>query len=186
MATTQDVSVGNFIRYNGELVQVIEWQHRTPGNLRAFYQGKMRRVKDGKLAENRFRSGEAVEIVRVEVKELAYLYEDGDAFVCMDNETYDQITVAKFMFGEGAKFMKEGDTVLISFEGDTPISAEAPAHAIVEITYTEPGVKGDTATNTLKSATTETGAVVMVPLFVNIGEKIKVDTKTGSYVERVK
>jgi len=186
MATTQDVSVGNFIRYNGELVQVIECQHRTPGNLRAFYQGKMRRVKDGKSAENRFRSGEAVEIVRVEVKELAYLYEDGDSFVCMDNETYDQITVAKFMFGEGAKFMKEGDTVMISFEGDTPISAEAPSHAIVEITYTEPGVKGDTATNTLKSATTETGAVVMVPLFVNIGEKIKVDTKTGSYVERVK
>jgi len=186
MATTQDVSVGNFIRYNGELVQVIEWQHRTRGNLRAFYQGKMRRVKDGKSAENRFRSGEAVEIVRVEVKELAYLYEDGDSFVCMDNETYDQITVAKFMFGEGAKFMKEGDTVMISFEGDTPISAEAPSHAIVEITYTEPGVKGDTATNTLKSATTETGAVVMVPLFVNIGEKIKVDTKTGSYVERVK
>jgi elongation factor P len=175
MATTQDVSVGNFIRYNGELVQVIEWQHRTPGNLRAFYQGKMRRVKDGKSAENRFRSGE-----------LAYLYADGDAFVCMDNETYDQITVAKFMFGEGAKFMKEGDTVMISFEGDTPISADAPSHAIVEITYTEPGVKGDTATNTLKSATTETGAVVMVPLFVNIGEKIKVDTKTGSYVERVK
>ena len=186
MATTQDVSVGNFIRYNGELVQVIEWQHRTPGNLRAFYQGKMRRVKDGKLAENRFRSGEAVEIVRVEVKELPYLYEDGDAFVCMDNETYDQINVAKFMFGEGAKFMKEGDIVMISFEGDTPISAEAPSHAVVEITYTEPGVKGDTATNTLKSATTETGAVVMVPLFVNIGEKIKVDTKTGSYVERVK
>jgi elongation factor P len=146
----------------------------------------MRRVKDGKSAENRFRSGEAVEIVRVEVKELAYLYEDGDAFVCMDNETYDQITVAKFMFGEGAKFMKEGDTVMISFEGETPISADAPSHAIVEITYTEPGVKGDTATNTLKSATTETGAVVMVPLFVNIGEKIKVDTKTGSYVERVK
>jgi elongation factor P len=146
----------------------------------------MRRVKDGKSAENRFRSGEAVEIVRVEVKELAYLYADGDAFVCMDNETYDQITVAKFMFGEGAKFMKEGDTVMISFEGDTPISADAPSHAIVEITYTEPGVKGDTATNTLKSATTETGAVVMVPLFVNIGEKIKVDTKTGSYVERVK
>ena len=186
MATTQDVSVGNFIRYNGELVQVIEWQHRTPGTLRAFYQGKMRRVKDGKSAENRFRSGESVEIVRVEVKELAYLYGDGDAFVCMDNETYDQITVAKFMFGEGAKFMKEGDTVMISFEGDTPISADAPSHAIVEITYTEPGVKGDTATNTLKSATTETGAVVMVPLFVNIGEKIKVDTKTGSYVERVK
>ncbi|MCE2876710.1 MAG: elongation factor [Bacteroidota bacterium] len=186
MATTQDVSVGNFLRYNGELVQVIEWQHRTPGNLRAFYQGKMRRVKDGKLAENRFRSGESVEIVRVETKELAYLYAEGEAFICMDNETYDQVPIAKFMFGEGAKFMKEGDTVLVAFEGETPVSAEPPSHAVVEITYTEPGMKGDTATNTLKPATTETGANVMVPLFVNTGEKIRVDTRTGSYVERVK
>ena len=186
MATTQDVSVGNFLRYNGELVQVIEWQHRTPGNLRAFYQGKMRRVKDGKLAENRFSSGESVEIVRVETKELAYLYSEGEAFICMDNETYDQVPIAKFMFGEGAKFMKEGDTVLVAFEGETPVSAEPPSHAVVEITYTEPGMKGDTATNTLKPATTETGANVMVPLFVNTGEKIRVDTRTGSYVERVK
>jgi len=186
MATTQDVSVGNFLRYNGELVQVIEWQHRTPGNLRAFYQGKMRRVKDGKLAENRFRSGESVEIVRVETKELAYLYAEGEAFICMDNETYDQVPIAKFMFGEGAKFMKERDTVLVAFEGETPVSAEPPSHAVVEITYTEPGMKGDTATNTLKPATTETGANVMVPLFVNTGEKIRVDTRTGSYVERVK
>lgn len=186
MATTQDVSVGNFLRYNGELVQVIEWQHRTPGNLRAFYQGKMRRVKDGKLAENRFRSGESVEIVRVETKELAYLYAEGEAFICMDNETYDQVPIAKFMFGEGAKFMKEGDTVLVAFEGETPVSAEPPSHAVVEITYTEPGMKGDTATITLKPATTETGANVMVPLFVNTGEKIRVDTRTGSYVERVK
>ena len=186
MATTQDVSVGNFLRYNGELVQVIEWQHRTPGNLRAFYQGKMRRVKDGKLAENRFRSGESVEIVRVETKELAYLYAEGEAFICMDNETYDQVPIAKFMFGEGAKFMKDGDTVLVAFEGETPVSAEPPSHAVVEITYTEPGMKGDTATNPLKPATTETGANVMVPLFVNTGEKIRVDTRTGSYVERVK
>ena len=186
MATTQDVSVGNFLRYNGELVQVIEWQHRTPGNLRAFYQGKMRRVKDGKSAENRFRSGESVEIVRVETKELAYLYAEGEAFICMDNETYDQVPIAKFMFGVGAKFMKEGDTVLVAFEGETPVSAEPPSHAVVEITYTEPGMKGDTATNTLKPATTETGANVMVPLFVNTGEKIRVDTRTGSYVERVK
>ena len=138
------------------------------------------------FTENRFRSGENVEILRVETHELQYLYEEGDSFVCMNNESYDQIPISKHLFGDGSKFMKEGDTVMISFEGETPISADAPSHAIVEITYTEPGVKGDTATNTLKSATTETGAVVMVPLFVNIGEKIKVDTKTGSYVERVK
>lgn len=186
MATTQDISVGNFIRYNGELVQIIEWQHRTPGNLRAFYQAKMRRVKDGKLAENRFRSGESVEIIRVETHELQYLYEEGDAFICMNNETYDQIPIQQHLFGEGAKFMKEGDTVQIAFEGENPVSAEPPQHAILEITYTEPGVKGDTATNTLKPATVETGAQVMVPLFVDTGEKIKVDTKSGSYVERVK
>jgi elongation factor P len=90
------------------------------------------------------------------------------------------------MFGEGAKFMKEGNIVMVAFEGETPVSAEAPSHAVVEITYCEPGMKGDTATNTLKPATTETGAIVMVPLFVNTGEKIKVDTRTGSYVERVK
>ncbi len=186
MANSQDVSVGNFIRYNGELVQVIEWQHRTPGNLRAFYQGKMRRIKDGKLAENRFRSGESVDIIRIETKEMGYLYQEGDAFICMDNESFDQIAIAKFMFGDGAKFMKEGDTVMIAFEGENPISAEPPSHAIIEITYTEPGVKGDTATNTLKSATTQTGAIVMVPLFVNTGEKIKVDTRTGTYVERIK
>ncbi|MBS3915291.1 MAG: elongation factor P [Bacteroidetes bacterium] len=186
MATTQDISNGMFIRYNGELCHIIEWQHRTPGNLRAFYQAKMRRVKDGKLAENRFRSGETVEIVRVDVKELQYLYEEGEAFVCMDNETYDQININKIMFGEGAKFMKEGDTVMVSFEGEQPIGAQPPPHAILEITYTEPGIKGDTATNTLKAATVETGATVMVPLFVDSGEKIKIDTRTGEYVERVK
>jgi elongation factor P len=146
----------------------------------------MRRVKDGKLAENRFRSGESVEIVRVETHELQYLYEEGDAYVCMNNETYDQIPVAKHLFGDGAKFMKEGDTVMIAFEGETPISAEPPNYAILEITYTEPGVKGDTATNTLKQATVEGGATVMVPLFVDTGEKIRIDTRNGSYMERVK
>ena len=186
MATTQDVSVGNFLRYNGELVLVIEWQHRTPGNLRAFYQGKMRRVKDGKLAENRFRSGESVEIVRVETKELAYLYEEGDAFICMDNETYDQVPIAKFMFGEGAKFMKEGNIVMVAFEGETPVSAEAPSHAVVEITYCEPGMKGDTATNTLKPATVEGGTEIRVPLFIENGERIVINTAEGTYKERAK
>jgi elongation factor P len=186
MSTTQDISNGMFIRYNGELCQLIEWQHRTPGNLRAFYQAKMRRVKDGKLAENRFRSGETIEIVRVDVKELQYLYEEGEAYVCMDNETYDQIPIQKNMFDEGARFMKEGDTVIISFEGDMPIGALAPPYAVLEITYTEPGVKGDTATNTLKPATVETGAVVQVPLFVDTGERIKIDTRSGTYMERVK
>ncbi|MFN4854995.1 MAG: elongation factor P [Bacteroidota bacterium] len=186
MATTQDIGVGTVLRFNGELVQVIEYQHRTPGNLRAFYQAKMRNLKTGKLVENRFRSGEEVEVARVEYRMLQYIYMDGDFIVCMDNETYEQILVPAFMFGDGAKFLKEGMEVKIAFENDEPILAEAPTFVTLEITYTEPGIKGDTATNTLKAATVETGATVMVPLFVNQGEKIKIDTRTYAYVERVK
>ncbi len=186
MANTSDVSVGMFLRHNGELVQLIEYMHRTPGNLRAFYQAKMRNVKTGKLVEYRYRSGEEVEIVRVEVRELQYLYKDGNSIVCMDNDTFEQIYVDEIMFGDGAKFMKEGMTVKISFEEDAPIAAEAPTFVELEITYTEPGVRGDTATNTLKPATLETGAIVNVPLFVDTGEIIRIDTRTSEYMERVK
>jgi elongation factor P len=187
MADTGDVSIGTVLRFNGELCRVEEYQHRTPGNLRAFYQAKMRNLKNGKLIENRFRSGEIVEIVRVEYKDLQFIYPEGEMVVCMDNETFEQIYLNKTMFGEGAKFLKEGVTVRIAFEeGETPILAEPPTFVELEVTYTEPGVKGDTATNTLKPATLETGAEINVPLFINQGEKIKVDTRTGSYSERVK
>jgi elongation factor P len=186
MATTSDVSVGSILRYNGELCVVTEWQHRTPGNLRAFYQGKMRNIKSGKSAENRFRAGEEVEIARVEFKEMEYLYEDNGALICMDSETFDQVPVPKEYFGDGMSFMKEGDKVKVAFESDLPILGEPPTFVELMITYCEPGKKGDTATNTLKPATLETGAIVSVPLFVNEGEKIKVDTRTGSYIERVK
>lgn len=186
MATTQDVNVGTFIRYNGELCVILEWQHRTPGNLRAFYQAKMRNIKNGKLAENRFRSGEEIEVVRVEMKPLQYLFKDGNSLVCMDNETYEQIYIEDNQFGDGVKFMKEGMEVNAAFEGDNVIYAEPPKTVELEISYTEPGVRGDTATKTLKPATLETGAVVSVPLFINTGEKIKIDTRTGEYMERVK
>lgn len=186
MATTADVSVGTVIRYNGELCQVIEWQHRTPGNLRAFYQGKMRNLKNGKLVENRFRSGEGVEIVRVEYKMMQYIYQEGEFIVCMDNETFEQVHVPAILIGDGIKFLKEGMEVKVSFEGDEIILAEPPTFVELEISYTEPGVKGDTATNTLKPATLETGATINVPLFCDQGDIIKVDTRTGEYVERVK
>lgn len=186
MATTADVKVGSVLRFNGELVTVIEFEHRTPGNLRAFYQGKMRNVKTGKLVEYRFRSGEEVELVRVEYFELQYLYKEGDNIYCMNQETFEQVPVPEFMFGEGVKYMKEGDIVKVSFEGDDPITAEAPTFVTLKITYTEPAVKGDTVNNVLKPATLETGAIVKVPMFVNEGEVIKVDTRTHSYVERVK
>jgi elongation factor P len=187
MATVSDLSKGNYMRYNGEVVQVEELLHRTPGNLRAFYQIKMRNVRNGKVAENRFRPGDEVEILRVETKEYNYLYQDGDSLVCMDNETFDQIYLDKALLGFSAAYVKEGVTLLIAFEnGTNPITAEAPSNVVMEITYTEPGLAGDTATRTLKPATLENGAEVRVPLFVNTGEKVKIDTRTGEYIERVK
>lgn len=186
MASTSDLSRGAFIRFNGELCVVLEYEHRTPGNLRAFFQVKMRNVKSGKLVEHRFRAGEAIELVRVDIKSYQYLYKEGNSLVCMDNETFEQIYVDQELFGDSAKFLKENMNVLISFDQDQAIYAEAPVSAELEVTYTEPGVRGDTATKTLKQATLETGAVINVPLFIDIGEKIKVDTRTGEYIERVK
>ena len=187
MATISDLSKGNFIRYNGEIVKVEELLHRTPGNLRAFYQVKMRNVRSGKIVENRFRPGDAVDQLRVETKEYQYLYPEGDSLVCMDNQTFEQIYLDKTLLGDSFQYLKEGVTLLIAFENGTePITAEPPAHVILQITYTEPGLAGDTATRTLKPATVETGAEVKVPLFVNNGDTVKVNTLTGEYVERVK
>ncbi len=186
MANTGDISVGSVIRFNGELCQIVEFQHRTPGNLRAFYQAKMRNLKTGKSVEYRFRSGEEVEIARVEYKELQYIYKEGEHYVCMDNDSYEQVHIPEALFGESSQFLKEEMKVKVAFEQENPILAEAPTFVELEITYTEPGIKGDTATNTLKPATLETGAIINVPLFVNQGEKIKVDTRNFSYVERVK
>lgn len=187
MATVSDLSKGNFVRYNGEVMQVEELQHRTPGNLRAFYQVKLRNIRNGKVAENRFRPGEDIEMLRVETKEYQYLYADGDSLVCMDKETFDQIYLDKALLGSAFQYIKEEVTLLIAFEnGTTPITAEAPAHVVMQISYTEPGVQGDTATRTLKAATLENGTEIRVPLFVNTGDNIKVNTGTGEYVERVK
>lgn len=187
MASISDLSKGNYMRYNGEVMQVEELQHRTPGNLRAFYQVKMRNLRNGRIVENRFRPGDAAEILRVETKEYQYLYPDGDTLVCMDNQTFEQIYLDKNLLGDSLKYIKEGVTLLIAFEdGKDAITAEAPAQVVMEIQYTEPGVQGDTATRTLKAATLENGAEVKVPLFINTGDKIKIDTSNGAYIERAK
>lgn len=186
MAKASDLSNGSFIRFNNELCVITEWQHRTPGNLRAFYQAKMRNLKTGKQQENRFRTDEEVEMVRVEERDLQYLYKEGEFLVCMDTNTYDQFNVAEFLFGDAVKFMKEGAMVRVSFEGENPVYATPPKSVELEVTYTEPGMKGDTATRTLKPATLETGAEISVPLFVETGELIRVNPETGEYIERVK
>ncbi|WDF69243.1 elongation factor P [Sphingobacterium oryzagri] len=186
MSKASEVKSGNILRFNGELVAVEEFIHRTPGNLRAFYQARMRNVRSGKLVEYRFRTDEEVEIARVETNDYQYLYDDADFFVVMDNNTYEQFNIPKGLFGDTARFLKEGMSVIIAFESDEPIMAQAPATVELEITYTEPAVKGDTSTNALKTATVETGVEIRVPLFINQGDKVKVDTRTGDYIERVK
>ncbi len=186
MANTGDIHVGSIIRFNGELCQIMEYQHRTPGNLRAFFQAKMRNLRTGKQSEYRFRAGENVEVARVEYKTMQFIFQDGEHFVCMDPDNYEQVHIPSAMFGDSAGFLKEGMEVKIAFEGDQPLIAESPTFIELEITYCEPGVKGDTATNAMKPATVETGAEVQVPLFINQGDRIKIDTRKMSYVERVK
>ena len=186
MADTGDINVGSIIRFNGELVQIMEYQHRTPGNLHAFYQAKMRNLKNRKQTENRFKSSKSVEIVRVEFRVMQFIYTEGEFAVVMDNTTFEQVHIPLLMFGDSGRFLKEGMEVKISFEGDDAILAEAPTFTEAQITYTEPGLKGDTATNTLKPATIDTGTEIRVPLFVNEGDWVKIDTRTGEYVERIK
>ncbi len=186
MSKASEVKSGNILRFNGELVAVEEYIHRTPGNLRAFYQARMRNVRSGKLVEYRFRTDEEVEIARVETNDYQYLYDDADFFVVMDNNTFEQFNIPKALFGDTARFLKEGMNVIVSFESEEAIMAQAPATVELEITYTEPAVKGDTSTSALKNATVETGVEIKVPLFINQGDKVKVDTRTGDYLERVK
>jgi elongation factor P len=186
MATTSDLRPGVVIRYNGELCVVLESQHRTPGNLRAFYQVKMRVIKSGKLLENRFRSGEEIDLIRIDYKTMQYLYRDGDDMVFMDTETYDQVHIPESIIGPQAGFLKESGEANIAFHGNDVVTIELPPHVTLQITYTEPGVKGDTATGATKPAQVESGATVQVPLFVNEGDVIRVDTRSGQYLDRVK
>jgi elongation factor P len=186
MSKASEIKNGNILRFNGELVQVEEFLHRTPGNLRAFYQARMRNIKSGKLVEYRFRTDEEVEIARVETNDYQYLYEEGDSLVVMDNSSYEQFNVPKKLFGPGIRFVKEGSNVIVAFESDEPIMAQIPQSVELEITYTEHAVKGDTTSGALKNATVETGAEIKVPLFINLGDKVRVDTTSGAYIERVR
>ncbi len=186
MASTADFRPGMVIRWNNELWTLVEFQHVNPGNWRAFVRAKLKSLKSGKVIENRFRAGESIDQIRVERKTCQYLYREGADFVVMDSETYDQFNLAPEVIGEGEKFLKENTNIDILFDGTKIIAVEMPVFVVLEVTMTEPGLKGDTVSNTLKPATVETGATVMVPLFVNIGTKLKIDTRTGDYVERVK
>lgn len=186
MGSTSDLRPGAVIKFNGENCLVLESEHRTPGNLRAFYQVKMRNLRSGKMFENRYRSGESIDFVRVERHNYQFLYKEGESYIFMNNENYDQIPVAGELIGNAVNFLKENQEVQISFEEHIVLGVDLPPTVALRITFTEPGLKGDTATNVLKPATVETGAQVSVPLFINEGDLIKVDTRTGAYMERVK
>ena len=187
MATTSDISRGAFLRYNGDLVMVVDYVHITPGKGNAIYTVKSRNVKNGKQSEIRFRSGEKIELVRVEVKELQYLYSEGDALVCMNQETFEQLSIPQVLFGDSLKFLQESMIVQVKFDdNEEPVYAEIPKHVELVVTYTENGIKGDTASKTLKPAEVEGGTIIQVPLFVQEGDKIKINTETSEYIERVK
>src|SRR5579859_7441702 len=174
------------IRYNNELYTITEFHHVSPGNWRAFVRTNLKNLKSGRVIEQRFRAGEDIEEVRVEHQTWQFLYVDGDDYVFMNTETYDQQPVPKELLGESVKFLKEQDTIELLVDGETIIAAELPNFIEIEVVSAEPGVRGDTANNVTKPATLETGTVVHVPLFINPGEKIRIDTRTGQYVGRAK
>lgn len=187
MATTADIRNGLCIEFNGDLYSIVEFQHVKPGKGGAFVRTKLRNLRTGRVIPNTFNSGAKIEIARVERRPYQFLYKDPSGYNFMHTETFEQITIEETLIN-APQFLKEGQGVEVLFHADTetPLTCELPAFVILEITYAEPGVKGDTATNTLRPATVETGATVNIPLFVNSGEKIKVDTRTGDYSERVK
>lgn len=187
MATTSDIRNGLCIRYNHDIYKIIEFLHVKPGKGPAFVRTKLKSVTTGKVIDNTFSAGHKIEDVRVETHKFQFLYNDGDTYHFMHTEDYSQIELQKSTL-DRPELMKEGEvvTVIINAEDGLPLSVEMPASVILEVTHTEPGVKGNTATNATKPATVETGATVNVPLFINEGDKIKVETEKGTYKERIK
>ncbi|HQY21825.1 MAG TPA: elongation factor P [Ignavibacteria bacterium] len=186
MASTSDLKNGVIINFNNELHSVISVEHRTPGNLRAFYQVKLKNLKNGKTMENRFRSGESIQLERLDTGNYQYLYKDGEDYVFMENETFEQVTIAGDIIGKGGNYLKEGEIVQIMFHNSNPLSIEIPPHVFLKVISAPPGVKGDTATGATKPVELETGATVNAPLFINEGDVLKVDSRTGDYIERAK
>lgn len=188
MATTADIKIGMCIEFNGKTMQIVDFQHVKPGKGPAFVRTKLKNLENGRTIDNTFTAGVAIEPVRVERRPYQYLYEDDMGCNFMHTETFEQIIINRDLI-DNSDLMKEGQVVEVMFhtEKETVLSAELPPIIDMEVTYTEPGVKGDTAsTNSLKPATVETGATIKVPLFIQTGEKIRVDTRTREYYERIK
>lgn len=179
-----DLRRGSVIKVDGELCVVTGFQHVTPGKGQALMQTKIKNLRTGSITQRRFRSTDKVEDVFLDTKVMEYLYQDGSGYVFMDAKTYDQLTLGEDAVGEVMGYIPPNQQVKVTFHEGSPLSVDLPASVVLEVTETDPGEKGNTVTNVSKSATLETGMVVKVPLFVNQGEKIKVDTRTGEFMER--
>ena len=187
MANTSDIRKGLCIKYNHDIYKIVEFLHVKPGKGPAFVRTKLKSVTTGKVIDNTFSAGHKIEDVRVETRSYQYLYNEGDTFHFMNTDDYNQISLQKSSL-DAPDLLKEGVVVTILFntEDIMPLSVDMPASVVLEVTHTEPGVKGNTATNATKPATVETGARINVPLFINEGDKIKIDTEKGAYMERAK
>jgi len=185
MASVSEFRTGMASRHEGQIWVVTEFQHVTPGNWRAMLRTKLKNVKTGRVIDVTFRMSDKIEEVRLEEKKMQYLYEADDLLHFLDMETYDQMFIPVEMLGDQKRFLKEGDAVSISFLEGVAISAEMPLFVNLAVAEAEPGVRGDSATNIMKFAVLETGARIQVPLFVKEGDVLKIDTRTGKYVERV-
>ena len=187
MASTSDIKNGLCLNYNHDIFKIVEFLHVKPGKGPAFVRTKMKSLTTGKVIDNTFPAGHKIDVVRVERRIYQFLYKDGDDFNFMNTESYEQVMIDGKMIDNG-DLLKDGENVEILFhaENETPLTIDLPQYVTLEVTYTEPGVKGNTATNATKPATLQSGAEIKVPIFINEGDLVKVDSKTRSYVERVK
>ena len=185
MASTADIKNGVVLNIDGQLWSVVEFQHVKPGKGGAFVRTKLKNVLTGKVVDKTFNAGAKIEIENVDRRDYTYLYNDGDSFVFMDQTDYDQINVPAATVGDAANFMLENQQVTIAMNNGTALYLDLPASVVLEIPYTEPGLQGDRSSAGTKPATVETGAEIQVPLFINTGDKLKVDSRDGSYLGRV-
>ncbi|GGH35714.1 elongation factor P [Microbacterium album] len=186
MASTADIKNGVVLSIDGQLWSVVEFQHVKPGKGGAFVRTKLKNVVTGKVVDKTFNAGAKVDIQNVDRRDFTYLYNDGENFVFMDAKDYDQINVPAATVGDAAKFLLENQEVTIALHDGTPLYVDMPASVVLEITYTEPGLQGDRSSAGTKPATVETGAEIQVPLFLETGTRVKVDTRTGEYLGREK
>ncbi|MGO9202063.1 MAG: elongation factor P [Limisphaerales bacterium] len=184
MATANDLRRGMALNYNGDIVVVLDSQHRTPGNLRAFVQATLRSIRTGKSSDVRFSSTERIEVVPMMTRKMEFSYKDGEDFVFSDPDTYETVTLSPEIVGEARNYLVENASVTVTFVEDKAVTIELPSSVVLAVADAPEGVRGDSANNVQKAVILETGITVQAPLFIKTGEKIKIDTRTGKYMER--